>query len=656
MTVSSQTSTATFVGNGVATAFPLPFRFFDNGDIRAYFIDSVTGAATQMVLGSDYTLIGAGEPEVDGNALSLLTTTAPLASMRCLYVERVMPQVQETDIVNQGQFFASTHEDVFDRLAMLIQQANGESKGAIRVAIGDPEPNRLPPAAARANLLLSFDTLGNPIVVAPASGSASDLAINLANYVDPAKGAALIGYAGGTLYGFLGVVALTPARFGIKSIEQGATDPVAEAAKWETMRVAAQSAKAHVIIPAGTYVLPQGVRLDAADTVWNFSPGAILKLWDTQANGDFLVFSAPSRQRVTGLTFDANRAVQDPGLFGGDHCGCIIIDSADFVIESTRVISSPVKGLALVSSAGGTSSNTTIRGVTGGDCNDQAVLVDGNNMTGFFKKIVLEDVQIGPTSHAGVAISDGAHDIQLNNISCDVNNAVWDAVAVRDCWDVQLNNVRGRRGINGVSISSLNTVCKRVQMNNVVGEASNASGVLLLAVEDVTGGNVTGFNNGFAGINVAQTGGGIRCKNISIANPSCFDDRGGGALQDYGLHVAGCDGAAFGKGGYHGNTVRGLRINRAVSTLIDVDVVQRKSATTGSIAATSSANVLVTFDVPFEDDEYDVSAEVFIGTASLALEIGHLVAKTVGGVTFLVRNTTAGALTGTLSVVASRRP
>ena len=60
MTVSSQTSTATFVGNGVATAFPLPFRFFDNGDIRAYFIDSVTGAATQMVLGSDYTLIGAG--------------------------------------------------------------------------------------------------------------------------------------------------------------------------------------------------------------------------------------------------------------------------------------------------------------------------------------------------------------------------------------------------------------------------------------------------------------------------------------------------------------------------------------------------------------------------------------------------------------------
>lgn len=130
MTVSSQTSTATFVGNGVATAFPLPFRFFENGDIRAYFIDSVTGAATQMVLGSDYTLIGAGEPEVDGNALSLLTTTAPLASMHGLYVERFMPQTQSTDLVNQGEFFASTHEDVFDRLTMLIQQQVTETNKA----------------------------------------------------------------------------------------------------------------------------------------------------------------------------------------------------------------------------------------------------------------------------------------------------------------------------------------------------------------------------------------------------------------------------------------------------------------------------------------------------------------------------------------------
>ncbi len=206
MTVSSQTNSATFLGNGVATAFPLPFRFFNNSDIFAYFIDASTGAATPMVIGADYTLTGAGEPEVNGNAVSVLTTTAPLPTGRGLYVERVMQQVQETDIVNQGEFFASTHEDVFDRLTMLIQQSNSNSQGAIRVAIGDPEPDRLPPAPQRANLLLSFDSGGNPIAVAPVSGSASDLALNLANDTDPLKGAALVGYKGRTVAERLGDV------------------------------------------------------------------------------------------------------------------------------------------------------------------------------------------------------------------------------------------------------------------------------------------------------------------------------------------------------------------------------------------------------------------------------------------------------------------
>lgn len=195
MTVSSQTNNATFVGNGVTTDFPLPFRFFSNSDVSAYFIDPTTGASTPMVLGTDYTLTGAGEPEVNGNAVSVLTTTAPLANLRGLYVERIMQEVQSTDIVNQGEFFASTHEDVFDRLTMLIQQANANSNGAIRVAIGDPEPHRLAPAARRANLILGFDALGQPITVAPVSGSATDLAINLANTTDPAKGAGMVGIA-----------------------------------------------------------------------------------------------------------------------------------------------------------------------------------------------------------------------------------------------------------------------------------------------------------------------------------------------------------------------------------------------------------------------------------------------------------------------------
>jgi hypothetical protein len=53
-------------------------------------------------------------------------------------------------------------------------------------AIGD--------AVARANKVLAFDASGQPVLSVPASGSAAALALDLANQVDPAKGAALIGW------------------------------------------------------------------------------------------------------------------------------------------------------------------------------------------------------------------------------------------------------------------------------------------------------------------------------------------------------------------------------------------------------------------------------------------------------------------------------
>jgi endosialidase-like protein len=122
MTVSSQTSNETFYGNGVTTVWDLPFRFFDNADIHAYLINTVSQVTTPLVLGTDYTLSGAGMPEQFGAAPGKITTTVPVANLSELYVERVMEVEQLTDIVNQGRFFPEVHEDVFDKLTMLIQQ------------------------------------------------------------------------------------------------------------------------------------------------------------------------------------------------------------------------------------------------------------------------------------------------------------------------------------------------------------------------------------------------------------------------------------------------------------------------------------------------------------------------------------------------------
>ena len=37
----------------------------------------------------------------------------------------ILPVVQETDLRNQGKFFAEVHEDAFDYLTMLIQKSIG---------------------------------------------------------------------------------------------------------------------------------------------------------------------------------------------------------------------------------------------------------------------------------------------------------------------------------------------------------------------------------------------------------------------------------------------------------------------------------------------------------------------------------------------------
>ena len=194
MTVSSQTNQQTFNGNGVTVVWDIPFRFFDNSDILAYVIDPVTSVTTPLVLGTDYTLTGAGLPEQFGTAPGKITTTIPVAIGKDLFVQRILAIEQLTDIINQGQFFPETHEDVFDRLTMLIQQNDATLRGAIRVAVGDPEPARLPAASTRANMLMGFNSAGDPIPVIATSGSATDLALDLANSANPSKGAGMIGY------------------------------------------------------------------------------------------------------------------------------------------------------------------------------------------------------------------------------------------------------------------------------------------------------------------------------------------------------------------------------------------------------------------------------------------------------------------------------
>jgi len=221
MTVSSQTNVETFYGNGVTTVWDLPFRFFENSDISAYLIDPVLQTNTPLALGTDFTLSGAGLPEQFGTAPGKITTTIPVASGKQLKVARIMIAEQLTDIVNQGRFFPEVHEDVFDRLTMLIQQAltglanslqldtvrniwnflgfrainlgnpidptdaankiyvdttiNNQIARTVRAPLGE-SLTEMPNSVARSSRILGFDPIGNPTMVPlPASIGAGDM-------------------------------------------------------------------------------------------------------------------------------------------------------------------------------------------------------------------------------------------------------------------------------------------------------------------------------------------------------------------------------------------------------------------------------------------------------------------------------------------------
>lgn len=118
MTVSTLNSSAEFATNGVTTVFPIGFKFLAAADLNVTYTNAA-GVTQDLVLGVDYTVSGAGDEQ--GGSITTLTALATGQ----LGVERDMQAYQPTSLRNQGRFFAETHEDVFDRLTMLVQQILG---------------------------------------------------------------------------------------------------------------------------------------------------------------------------------------------------------------------------------------------------------------------------------------------------------------------------------------------------------------------------------------------------------------------------------------------------------------------------------------------------------------------------------------------------
>lgn len=131
MTVSTTDSVIEYVSGG--PAFPIPYRFLQDSDIEAVLVKQ--DGTSETLTGAQYTLSGAGSQ--NGGTLTSAYAASVLATPGAvLTISRVMDAVQPTDLRNQGKFLAETHETVFDRLTMLIQQGFSILRRALLRPIG----------------------------------------------------------------------------------------------------------------------------------------------------------------------------------------------------------------------------------------------------------------------------------------------------------------------------------------------------------------------------------------------------------------------------------------------------------------------------------------------------------------------------------------
>lgn len=157
MTVSTTTSRADYTGNGVTTAFAVPFYFLDSSHLLVLRTQISTGTITTLALGTDYTVSGAGVSA--GGTITM--AAAPTADQK-LSILRNVPLTQLTHYVENDPFPAASHERALDQLTMELQQV-GEAVGrALTLAKNTPSSaasTELPTPAS--NKLIAWNQSAN---------------------------------------------------------------------------------------------------------------------------------------------------------------------------------------------------------------------------------------------------------------------------------------------------------------------------------------------------------------------------------------------------------------------------------------------------------------------------------------------------------------
>ncbi|MER9450108.1 hypothetical protein [Mesorhizobium sp. M0254] len=134
MTVPSDTNrSGPYNGNGVTTVFDYEFRVVNENHIKVIKANAA-GVETILTIDADYIVSDVGNPA--GGQVAL---TVALPTGQTLTLLRNVPFTQETDLQNQGAYYAETIEAAFDLAAMRDQELQEQIDRAVLIpASEDP--------------------------------------------------------------------------------------------------------------------------------------------------------------------------------------------------------------------------------------------------------------------------------------------------------------------------------------------------------------------------------------------------------------------------------------------------------------------------------------------------------------------------------------
>jgi len=173
MSVTSENRRVQVTLSGAGQAIPVNFYFLEDADLL--LVKTVDGVDSALVLNTNYTVAGAGDP--DGGMIAMIGG----ASGDIITVVRNDALTQEEEFLYMGALVPTSIERAYDRIVMQLQRILLMSERSIRLPVTASAGGELPDLATRKGKTMQFNaTTGALELVSSAESSATAAAVSAA--------------------------------------------------------------------------------------------------------------------------------------------------------------------------------------------------------------------------------------------------------------------------------------------------------------------------------------------------------------------------------------------------------------------------------------------------------------------------------------------